>query len=95
MWTRFISWQTKFDLSNALEKYNFKASSHCRYARTPAAPNLASAAQDFAKITSLDGATQNVLKQTSHNFKNYESISLSLCGLSGPTNLPWGMSLRL
>lgn len=56
--------------------------------------NLASAAQDFAKITSLHGATQTLLKKTSRNFKNYESMSLRVCKSSGPMNLPWGKSLR-
>lgn len=56
--------------------------------------NLASAAQDIAKITSLRGANQTLLKQTSRNFKNYESMSLRFCKSSGPTNLPLGKSLR-
>lgn len=64
-------------------------------ARTNIAPNLASATRDFAKITSLHGATQPLLKQTSRNFKNYESMSLRFCKSSGPMNLPWGKSLRL
>ncbi|KAG6368511.1 hypothetical protein INS49_002721 [Diaporthe citri] len=96
MRTRCISCQTEFDLSNALEKYDLKSSSHDQICENKRCTKPGFGGSRFCKdhLSALHGATQTLVKQTSRNFKNYESMSLRFCKSSGPTNLPWGKSLH-